>query len=115
MYGIQCKQTYHISCKLESRFKIEWPGVIDARKLSGESKSFIVRATEISVETECCAFHCGAFDWMSNKPSLAIFTSFSQAVSNIKIFVWAGAQSKIKNRPLCAVFEKILLLMTASF
>ena len=53
------------SCKLESRFKIEWPGVIDARKLSGESKSFIVRATEISVETECCAFHCGAFD--SNK------------------------------------------------
>ena len=101
MYGIQCKQTYHISCKLESRFKIEWPGVIDARKLSGESKSFIVRATEISVETECCASH-----WMSNKH----FTC-----NVLEIFVWAGAQSKIKTRPLCAVFEKILLLMTARF
>ena len=103
MHGIQSKQTYHISYKLESRVKIEWPGVINACKLSGESKSFIVRATEISVETECCAFYCGAFHWMSNKH----FTC-----NVLEIFVWAGAQSKIKTRPLYTVFEKILLSIT---
>ena len=78
------------SLKLESRFKIEWPGVIDARKLSGESKSFIVRATKCEKSWDFEKWSSKSSSIILTKPHVLSSNFFFQAA--LENFLWALRQ-----------------------